>query len=57
MGSRGSVVGIATTLRAGRSGVQIPIGTRDFFSSPKCPDRLWAHPASYPVGTRLLSQG
>jgi len=25
---------------------------RDLFSSPPCPDWLWYHPDSYPVGTR-----
>jgi len=47
-GSRDSVVGIATTLRSGRSGVRLFRGKR-FNSSPKRPDRLW--------GTRVLSRG
>jgi len=25
--------------------------------TPKCPDQSWAHPASYSIGTRVLSQG
>ena len=39
--SRGSSVGIVTRLRAGRSGVRIPVGARLFFSSPERPDLLW----------------
>ena len=37
-------VGIVIRLRAGRSGVRIPALARDFLSSPKRPDRLWAPP-------------
>jgi hypothetical protein len=50
--SRGGSVGLATGLQAGRSGFggSIPGGDWDFFSSPPRPDRLWAHPASYPMG-------
>ena len=36
----------------GRSGDRVPVGVRDF--SPKCPG---AHPASYSVGTRVISCG
>ena len=46
--SRVSVVGIATTLRAGRSGVRLPIGAR--FSAPVQRDSE-AHPDSYTTGT------
>jgi hypothetical protein len=46
--SRDSSVGVATKLRAGRSGFygSIPGGGREFFFSPPCPERLWAHKAS-----------
>jgi hypothetical protein len=30
----------------------IPDRGRGFFLYPVCPDRLWAHPASCPVGTK-----
>jgi hypothetical protein len=36
-GSRISVVGIVARLWVGRSGVRIPVGVRDFFSSSKRP--------------------
>jgi hypothetical protein len=51
--SRDSSVSIATRLRAGRSGFygSIPGVGWDFFSSLPCPERLWTHTASYPVGT------
>jgi hypothetical protein len=32
--------------------VSIPGRGWEFFSSPPCPERLWGHPASYPMGTR-----
>jgi hypothetical protein len=50
--SRCSSVGIATGYGLdGRGvGVRVPVGSRTF-SSPRCPDRLWAHPTSYPMGT------
>ena len=44
-----SSVGIATTVRAGRSGDRIPVGGKIFRTRP---DRSWAHRASYTVGTR-----
>ena len=44
----GSSVGIATELRAARSGFQIPVG-RDF---PPVPTGTGAHSASCTVGTR-----
>jgi hypothetical protein len=37
-GSWTSVFGIVARLWAGRSGVRIPVGARDFFSSPKRPE-------------------
>jgi hypothetical protein len=46
-------VGIATMLRSGRSGFDSRgLGGWEFFSSPQCPERLYAHSASYPMGTR-----
>jgi len=29
----------------------------EFFSSPPCPDQLWGHPASYPMGTQSSFSG
>ena len=46
----------ATLLRSGRSGVCILVGVR-YVSSPKRPDRIWSHPASYYTGTGVLSWG
>jgi hypothetical protein len=45
-------VGIATGygLDDGGVGVRVPVGSR-IFCPPCRPDRLWAHPASYPMGT------
>jgi hypothetical protein len=42
-----SSVGIATRLRAGRSGFygSIPGGGCEFFPSPPCPERLWGPPS------------
>jgi len=31
--------------------MQIPGRDRDLFISPSCPDQLWAHPASFQMGT------
>jgi len=46
-----SSVGIQTTLLAGRPGFSSRYGQEwEFFSSPLCPNRFWAHPASYPMG-------
>jgi hypothetical protein len=47
-----SAVGIAIAygLDAGGVGVRDPVGSR-IFSSPHRPDRLWAHQASYQMGT------
>jgi hypothetical protein len=34
----------------------VPVGSR-ILSSPLRPDWLWAHPASYPIGTGTDSRG
>jgi hypothetical protein len=47
--SRDSSVGTVTGYKLDGLG-SIP-GSVRFFSSPQRPDRLWAHPASYPMGT------
>jgi hypothetical protein len=51
-GIRDSAVGIATGygLEDREVGVRVPVGLRTFSSSHR-PDQLWAHPASYPMGT------
>jgi hypothetical protein len=50
--SRDSVVGIVTgcELNGWGVGVRVPLQSR-IFSSPRRPDWLWGHPASYPMGT------
>jgi len=49
--SWGRSVSIVTRLQAGWLGFSSHQGQwRDFFSLPLCPDQLWGHPASYPVG-------
>jgi hypothetical protein len=57
-GSQGSVVGIATGygLEGRGVGVRVLVGSR-MFSSPRRPDRLWGHRASYSMGTGALSLG
>jgi hypothetical protein len=48
--SRDSLVGIAADygLDGRGAGVRVPLGSRIFYS-PRRPDRLWVHPASYPL--------
>jgi hypothetical protein len=43
--SRGSSVCIVIRIRAGRSGVRIPMLSLDFFAPPDRPDRLWSPPS------------
>ena len=50
-----SVVDTATTLQAGRSGVRIPVGERDFVLLQNVQTGCGAHTASYSVGTEVLS--
>jgi hypothetical protein len=52
IGSRASVFAIATGCRLDNwgVGVRVPVGSRISFS-PRRPDRLGAHTASYPMGT------
>jgi hypothetical protein len=57
--SRVRVAAVVTGLRAGQSGVRIPVGAKYF--SRQCPDRLWGppslllseHQGSFLVVTRL----
>jgi hypothetical protein len=56
-GSRSSLIDIATTLRAGRSGARIPVRDKGFLSSPKRPDRLWHPPSLLFNGYRVSFQG
>jgi hypothetical protein len=51
---RSIAAGIATTLRAGRSGVRIPVKARGF-SVLFCSLCSGAHLVSYTIGTRVLS--
>ena len=48
----GSVVGIATTLRTGRSGDRIPVGAEIFRPFP---DKLWGPPSLLYNGYRVKS--
>jgi len=50
----GSVVGIATELRAGRSGDRIPVGDEIFRT---CPDRLWGPLSLLYNGYRVFPGG
>jgi hypothetical protein len=49
----GSLVGIATELRAGRSGDRTPVGGNIFRT---CPHRPWSPPASCTMGTGSFSR-
>ena len=50
-------VSIWTGLRPGWSGVRIPLGGKDFYLLQNVLTVSGAHPASYSVGTGVLSQG
>jgi hypothetical protein len=56
-GSQSSLVGIVTRLRAGRSGVRIPVEARDFSLLQNVQTGSGAHPASYSVGIVVPSRG
>jgi hypothetical protein len=53
MRSRDRSVGIETDygLDVQEIGGSLAGRVKRFFSSPQRPDRLWAHPASYPMAT------
>jgi hypothetical protein len=53
--SRGTIVGIATRPRAGRSGVRVPVGASDSSVLHGLMTGCGAHPASCSVGTGGLS--
>ena len=54
MGGPGSSVGIATTLRAGRSRDRIPVGGEIFRT---CPDLPWDPPSFLYNGYRVFPEG
>jgi hypothetical protein len=51
-----SSVGIATGYGLDGQG-SIPVSGKRFFSPPQLPDRLWAYPASYSMGTGVSFSG
>jgi hypothetical protein len=51
-----SLVGIATRLRTGRSGARIPVETSEFSLLQNVQIGFGPHPASYSVGTGVLSR-
>jgi hypothetical protein len=54
LGGPGSSVGIATELRAARSGDRIPVGGKIFRA---CPDRPWGPPSLLYNGYRVFPGG
>ena len=54
MSGSGSSVGIATELRAGRSGDRIPVGGEIFRT---CPDRPWGPPSLLYNGYQVFPGG
>jgi hypothetical protein len=57
MWGRDIVVILMARLRAGRSGVRIPVGARDFSLLQNIEAGFGANLTSYSVGTGVLSQG
>jgi len=55
--SRGSSVGLATTLRAGQSGIQIQARVRDVSLRRNVRTGSGAHPASYSISTGVFLRG
>ena len=55
LGGPGSSVGIATELRAGRSGDRIPVRGGEIFHT--CPDRPWGPPSLLHNGYRVFPGG
>ena len=55
VGGPGSSVGIATELRAGRSGDRISVGGGEIFRT--CPDRPWGPPSLLYNGYRVFPGG
>jgi hypothetical protein len=55
--SRGSVVGLATRLPAGRPGIRNPVGARGFSLLQNVQAGRGGHLASYSVGTGVISRG
>jgi hypothetical protein len=56
-GFQSSILSIVSRLRTGGSGVQIPIGARHFSLLQNVLTSSGPHPASYSMGTGVLSQG
>ena len=52
----GPQVGTMTRLRAGQSGVRIPVRVRDFFLLQILPTTSGAHPVSYSMGIGFISR-
>jgi len=56
-GARKLFFGLLTTLHTGRSGVRIPVESRGFSLLQNVKTNSGAYPASYSVGTGVLSRG
>ena len=55
--SQSNIFSIVTRLRVGRSRVQIPVWARDLSFFQNVPAGPGTHPATYSVGTGVISQG